>query len=115
MVSPRRAITAPPACLAMRPDSRMISRPSGRGMETDLAWERIPMMDLHTAHPHEWRTRAGDANVGGDCALAAQVQLFNQGAIALNVGPGQIVQQTATLGDHGGQSAAGMLVHLVDL
>src|SRR5690606_841925 len=49
------------------------------------------------------------------CALAAQVQLLDEGAIGLDVRPGQIVQQTATLGDESRQSAARVLVHLVNL
>src|SRR5690606_89347 len=49
------------------------------------------------------------------CALAAQFQLFDEGAIGLDIGTRQIVQQTTALRDHGGQPAAGMLVHLVNL
>src|ERR1035437_4466060 len=110
-VSSQRMRTAPFACLASLPVSRVMVRPP---TSTSTVWT-VVMKYLRILFWPPHTLRGSPSHGQGTAALFAQLEILDQGTVALHVLRLQVVEQATTVADHHEQSSAGMVILLVDL
>src|SRR6185312_17401842 len=105
IVSAMRTVTAPPACRAILPVSRVrVFPPANSTLTLDGIGFLVSVVMGTWVRPHRRQPGAAAAR------LLAQAQLVDQFPVTLRVLPLQIIQQAAALPDQQQQAAAGVVI-----